>query len=184
MTNPAHIIETALLLLVAYVLGCVIGYGARRVIAANTGTPRQPIAAALAPPPPTPPPRTLTPAAKLARAASADEMPPPAPVPLAKPTVVAPKPAAKPKPKPKPKAADPKPAALAAPRNGNRDDLKQIKGIGPKIEASLNGLGIYHFDQLAAFTKPNVDWVESHLAFKGRIGREQWIEQARALAKA
>lgn len=182
MTNPAHIIETALLLLVAYVLGCVVGYGARRVIAASTGTPRQPITASVAPS--SLPPRSLTPAAKLARAASADEMPAPLPAPAAKPVVAAPKPVAKPKPKPKPKVGDAKPAALAAPRNGNRDDLKQIKGIGPKIEASLNGLGIYHFDQLAGFTKPNVEWVEGHLAFKGRIGREKWIEQAKALARA
>ncbi len=181
MTNPAHIIETALLLLVAYVLGCVIGYGARRFIVANTGRPRQPIATAIAAPvavPPSPaPPRTLTPAAKLARAASADEMPVPTPMPAPVPVKV--KPAAK----PKPKATDPKPKPLSAPRKGAKDDLKQIKGIGPKIEASLNGVGIYHFDQLAAFTKPNVEWVESHLAFKGRIGREKWIEQAKALAK-
>ena len=74
-------------------------------------------------------------------------------------------------------------SALAAPRAGQADNLNQIKGIGPKIEASLNALGIYHFDQIAAWTKANTDWVDGHLAFKGRIRRERWVEQAIELTK-
>lgn len=63
-----------------------------------------------------------------------------------------------------------------------RDDLKKIKGIGPVNEAQLNELGIYTFAQIAAWTPANVDWVEGYLSFPGRIGREDWIGQARALA--
>jgi NADH-quinone oxidoreductase subunit E len=62
------------------------------------------------------------------------------------------------------------------------DDLKQISGIGPGIERTLNGLGIYRFHQIAAFTSDNVVWVDRQIGFRGRIGREKWIEQAKALA--
>jgi len=60
--------------------------------------------------------------------------------------------------------------------------LKKISGIGPKIEGILNGLGVYHFDQIAAWTPENITWVDGHLKFKGRIGRENWLEQAKTLA--
>ena len=72
---------------------------------------------------------------------------------------------------------------LAAPRPGGADNLKQIKGIGPKIEASLHGLGIYHLDQIAGWNKANADWVDAKLTFKGRIRRERWVEQAAELCK-
>jgi len=62
------------------------------------------------------------------------------------------------------------------------DDLKRISGVGPKIEGILNTLGIYRFDQIAAWTRENVDWVDEQLKFKGRIDREGWIEQAAKLA--
>jgi len=74
-----------------------------------------------------------------------------------------------------------RPAALVAPR-GRPDDLKQISGIGPKLEATLNGLGIFHYQQIADFSRANVEWVDEHLSFKGRIDRENWIDQAKALA--
>ncbi|MCT8996825.1 dipeptide ABC transporter ATP-binding protein [Chelativorans intermedius] len=63
------------------------------------------------------------------------------------------------------------------------DDLKQISGIGPKLEAMLNGLGIYTFAQIAAWKKAEREWVDAHLNFKGRIEREGWVRQAKALAK-
>ncbi len=75
-----------------------------------------------------------------------------------------------------------KPAALAAARDGRADDLKKISGVGPKLEKTLNGLGIFHFSQIADFTADNVAWVDRHLRFKGRIARENWIEQAKVLA--
>lgn len=61
------------------------------------------------------------------------------------------------------------------------DNLKLLKGIGPQNEQRLNGLGIYHFRQIAAWTDDEVRWVGSYLAFPGRIEREDWIGQAKAL---
>ncbi|MEM7768447.1 MAG: NADH-quinone oxidoreductase subunit NuoE [Pseudomonadota bacterium] len=62
------------------------------------------------------------------------------------------------------------------------DDLKRIKGVGPKNEDQLNALGIFTFAQIAAWTDANIDWVEGYLSFPGRIGREDWIGQAGLLA--
>lgn len=62
------------------------------------------------------------------------------------------------------------------------DDLKMISGIGAKLEATLNELGIRHFRQIADFTPENVAWINTRLRFKGRIERERWIEQAKQLA--
>lgn len=73
------------------------------------------------------------------------------------------------------------PAPLTQPE-GQPDDLKKINGIGPGIERTLHGLGVYHYRQIAAFTPDNVAWVDRHLRFKGRIAREKWIEQAKTLA--
>lgn len=76
-----------------------------------------------------------------------------------------------------------RPLGLAAPRNGAPDDLKKIKGIGRQNEERLHGLGIWHFDQIAAWTAENVKWIGSYLAFPGRIDRERWIDQASALSR-
>ncbi len=117
------------------------------------------------------------------------------------------KPAAKPKAAPKPKAAaKPKatakskaaakaaapavttgagtrPAALSAARASGADDLKMIKGVGPKLEALLNRLGFYHFDQVASWTADEVAWVDQNLeGFKGRVSRDNWVAQAKTLA--
>ncbi len=75
-----------------------------------------------------------------------------------------------------------RPMGLLAPRGGTADDLKLIKGIGRQNEGRLHGLGIWHFDQIAAWTKENVDWVGAYLAFPGRIEREAWVSQAQELA--
>jgi len=72
------------------------------------------------------------------------------------------------------------PASLDQPV-GEADDLKTIKGIGPKIESTLNNIGIYHFSQIADFSEDNISWINNHLRFSGRIEREEWIEQARKL---
>ena len=64
----------------------------------------------------------------------------------------------------------------------DHDDLKRIKGIGPKNEEQLNELGIYAFAQIASWTDANIDWVEGYLSFGGRIEREDWIVQATTLA--
>lgn len=74
------------------------------------------------------------------------------------------------------------PPVLDAPEGGAADDLKLLKGIGPQNEQKLHALGIFHFRQIAAWTPEEVAWVGSYLAFPGRIEREDWIGQARALA--
>lgn len=76
-----------------------------------------------------------------------------------------------------------KPALLEAPRGGKADDFKRIKGVGAKIEKTLHELGVYHFDQIAAWDEANKAWVDDNLKFRGRIDREGWIEQAKVLAE-
>lgn len=76
-----------------------------------------------------------------------------------------------------------KPATLDAARGGVADDLKQIKGIGPKMEKMCNALGFFHFDQIAAWTPDEEAWVNANLeGFKGRVSRDEWIAQAKLLA--
>ncbi len=75
-----------------------------------------------------------------------------------------------------------RPAALAEARGGKADDLKLIKGIGRQNEGRLHGLGIWHFEQIAAWTPENVEWIGGYLAFPGRIEREDWVGQAKRLA--
>ncbi len=161
--NIAHIIETALIILAAFLIGAIIGYIIRCIFFKPEKTAAAPVAAA-------PKPATTQPVA------------------TAKPTKPAkqtPKPAAKPAPA---KTASPnadedgKPIPLSEPRGGKKDDLKRIKGIGPKIENTLNELGIFHFDQIAGWNGKTVGWVNGFLSFKGRIQREKWISQAKSLA--
>ncbi len=77
-----------------------------------------------------------------------------------------------------------RPAALEGPRDGKSDDLKRIKGIGPKLEQQCNTLGFYHFDQIAAWDSDEVAWVDANLeGFKGRVSRDTWVEQAQLLAE-
>lgn len=82
-----------------------------------------------------------------------------------------------------PVAADGKPETLTAARAGGADDLKQLKGVGPALEKTLNELGFYHFDQVANWREAEIEWVDSRLRFKGRIERDGWVEQAKTLAE-
>jgi NADH-quinone oxidoreductase subunit E len=76
-----------------------------------------------------------------------------------------------------------KPQTLAGPRGGKADDLKWIWGVGPKIEKMLNGMGVWHFDQIAGWDEKNLAWVDENLeGFYGRAGRDDWIGQAKKLA--
>ncbi|WP_423068368.1 hypothetical protein [Devosia sp. CN2-171] len=75
-----------------------------------------------------------------------------------------------------------KPAGLPAPRGGVKDNLTNVIGVLPVIETSLNSIGVYHFDQIGAFSDENVAWLEGHLGIPGRVDREHWREQARELA--
>ncbi|WP_422370324.1 NADH-quinone oxidoreductase subunit E [Hoeflea sp.] len=74
-----------------------------------------------------------------------------------------------------------RPAGIAKP--ANPDDLKMISGVGPKIEGILHSLGIYTFEQVSKWKKAEREWVDGYLKFKGRIDREDWVKQAKALAK-
>jgi NADH-quinone oxidoreductase subunit E len=73
-----------------------------------------------------------------------------------------------------------RPAAIDRPEKP--DDLKLISGVGPKLEQVLNGLGVWTFAQIAGWTPQEIAWVDDYLAFAGRIGRDEWLKQARALA--
>lgn len=63
------------------------------------------------------------------------------------------------------------------------DDLKLISGVGPKLEGVLNELGVYKFEQIAKWKKAEREWVDDYLKFKGRIERDDWVKQAKSLAK-
>ncbi|MCB9993857.1 MAG: 30S ribosomal protein S2 [Hyphomicrobiaceae bacterium] len=74
------------------------------------------------------------------------------------------------------------PVLFTAPE-GPADDLKKISGVGPVLEKKLNGLGITKFSQIAAFTGEDIERVDAVLNFRGRIERDNWLEQASELAK-
>ena len=77
-----------------------------------------------------------------------------------------------------------KPRTMKAPRKAGADDLKLIKGVGPKLEKLLNTLGFYHFDQIAKWSAEELSWVDENLeGFKGRASRDEWVSQADTLAK-
>lgn len=72
-------------------------------------------------------------------------------------------------------------AAPAAP-SGQGDDLSEIKGLGPKLRAQLNAMGITSFAQIAAWDEAEIDRVDAQLGrFQGRIRRDSWVEQAKLL---
>ncbi|MVS97795.1 hypothetical protein [Devosia marina] len=163
-----HIIEVALLVLAAYLGGCLIGYGAHLSVRAYQSRPQlaPAVTASKAKSSPAtrnaPAPTTRSAARRLAGAVEREDTEP----------VQA------------PASSQLRPPDLPAPRDGKADNLQEIKGIGPKTESALNDLGIYHYDQIAAWTAAHIDWLEGRIAVKGRIRREQWVEQAVLLATA
>lgn len=126
------------------------------------------------------------PFAQAARATTPTRTPAPEPAQPKAEARPAPKPAATPKKAeaaPIPRPVPDGPPLLDAPR-GQADDLTEIKGIGKKLAELLNTLGIYHFDQIAKWTKAEMEWIDDKIQFKGRVAREKWVQQAKALAKA
>jgi len=100
-----------------------------------------------------------------------------------KPTATAKKAASAPVAAAKSTEAGKKPRTMKAPRKSGADDLKLIKGVGPKMENLLNKLGFYHFDQIAKWSESEVSWVDQNLeGFKGRVSRDNWVTQATQLA--
>ena len=199
------IIQSLLLIAIAYIFGCILGsllklwFGTAEKTVEVTGARAEstkgldsaplasaaelPLAEAAAPPPPPPPP-------------------PPSPEPaMAIQSAASVKPASKTPARTKSRPAVPaagkaKASRAAKPRAASResekpvpaspakkDDLKQIKGIGRQNEARLNALGVTAFEQIAAWTKRDqAEWGE-RLAFPGRLEREDWVKQAKVLAK-
>nr|MEC9422114.1 polyhydroxyalkanoate depolymerase [Pseudomonadota bacterium] len=114
----------------------------------------------------------------------------PAPAPAAAPAAKA---AAEPVVKAAPAPAKAKPAAkssgnslesiLLTKPDGAADDLKSISGVGPKLESALNEAGIFHFWQIAGLTEEQIEALDTKLDFRGRIARDNWIEQARQLSE-
>ena len=84
-----------------------------------------------------------------------------------------------------PSAEGDAPKLLDSPRDGGPDDLQKINGIGPKIEALCHKMGVYHYDQIAAWTERDLAWVDANLeGFKGRASRDEWINQVKAMGKS
>lgn len=73
---------------------------------------------------------------------------------------------------------------LTEAREGGADDLKKISGVGPKLEGLLHENGVFHFDQIAAWTADEIAYMDDKLSFKGRIERDDWIAQAKEFMKA
>ena len=66
---------------------------------------------------------------------------------------------------------------------GGADDLEQISGIGPMLRQLLNDIGVFYFWQIAEWNPQDVEWVDEKLEhFKGRIDRDDWVDQAQSLA--
>jgi large subunit ribosomal protein L21 len=82
---------------------------------------------------------------------------------------------------PKAEASAPKaaPKAAAAPAGG--DDLTKLSGVGPKLAEKLQGAGVTSFAQIAAWTEDDIAALDEQLSIRGRIEREGWIDQAKAL---
>ncbi|MGC1495151.1 MAG: NADH-quinone oxidoreductase subunit E [Sulfitobacter sp.] len=76
-----------------------------------------------------------------------------------------------------------KPRTMKAPRKSGADDLKLIKGVGPKLESLLHSMGFFHYDQISKWGADEIAWVDQNLeGFKGRVSRDTWVDQARSLA--
>lgn len=161
-------LETALLLFASYILGCCVGCWLKRLLGGETAA--KPEALGVGGSQETP---IMKPNARQTTLGSLES--PDNPMNIAS----------------EPYPVDPlnvadhpgtRPVGLAAPRGGKADDLKRIRGIGKQNEGRLHGLGIWHFDQIGAWTKQEVEWVGTYLAFPGRIEREEWVSQAQLLA--
>jgi len=78
-------------------------------------------------------------------------------------------------------SVDNKPLILSSPRPSGKDKLIKIKGIDSKVEENLNKLGIFHFNQIAAWSNKNCDWIEEFLSLPNCAKKNQWVEQAKIL---
>lgn len=142
---PHYLLELVLWMLLAFFIGCILGYLLRNMIGGTESASREEA-------PPEKAPHTAAPVAPKAAAAvmSAGKME--------------------------------RPKGISKARDGKPDKLQRISGVGPKNEKVLHNLGFFHFDQIAAWTPEEIEWVDDHLKFNGRINREEWTKQCRLLA--
>ena len=190
---PHLTLQLLLLLLLAFLIGCILGCLIRSMAGTGKSTPAKPAAASAAE---TKPVAEKAFQAKQSQATGSESKPEPEPVKKAAPAEkAAPAKIAAPASEPvasKPtmkKVAEPvstgkpsRPKGLPGARGGKADKLQMISGVGPKLEKTLHGLGFFHFDQIAGWGKDQVDWVDEHLRYKGRIERDEWIAQCKLLA--
>ena len=152
---------------IAAAAAAVAAAAASAATLAASRTPAQPASAA---------PAVLPPAPPVSAVKTAAVSPPPAPV------AANPLPPADTSADPASPGWTPRSRPLAGTNVRVRDDLKRIKGIGVVIEKRLEAMGITSYTQIAAWATPEVDQVSNALDFKGRIEREQWVQQARILS--
>jgi len=168
-------LEIGLLAALAYFIGLSIGGGAKGLLTAPAAAPMKPTPVVVRGRP-----RDEEPAPSKSAAPNA---PAPAPQPARSETAPARESTAKASPGKKHFPGHP-PESLAAPRGGSPDDLTRIKGIGPKSVEKLHALGVFHFDQIAAWNIDNARWIGAALSGPGRVERGKWIQQARELVAA
>ncbi len=202
-------VQTVLLLAIAFILGCIVGsllrylFGSAAKEASSHGAATGVGAATASLADTTPSPKAAEQSALTRKTPAVPKPPmPQAPIvpaepvaPASKPVAAKPvlvketKPVEKPKPAPTPSAKarnTDTPAKKAPPTKmpaGKPDNLKLIKGIGPQNESRLNGLGVRQFAQIAGWSKKDQAHYGDVLAFPGRIEREEWVKQAKVLAK-
>ncbi|EFO32229.1 intracellular PHB depolymerase [Roseibium sp. TrichSKD4] len=80
------------------------------------------------------------------------------------------------------KTADPIEKIMLDKPQGAVDDLKAISGVGPKLEKSLNEAGIFHYWQIAGLTDKQIEALDTKLDFRGRMMRDNWLDQAKKLS--
>lgn len=84
---------------------------------------------------------------------------------------------------PTPAARRAKPPVLQAPRHGAPDDFTLIEGVSLLQQTTLYSLGVFHYDQVAAWSDEHVAWIDNYLRLRGRIDDQEWREQAAALSR-
>jgi predicted flap endonuclease-1-like 5' DNA nuclease len=84
---------------------------------------------------------------------------------------------------PAPSTIPRKPPVLTAARNGAPDDFTLIENVSALQQSTLNSIGIFHFDQIAAWAPEHVAWIDRYFRLRGRIVQEEWVEQAIELAR-
>lgn len=189
---PLLIVQLAVLVAIAFVVGCLLGRFARRRSAVVSDHERTIIAAAHA----TLPADAKPEAAKEAEAQAKAEEPRASfqpserqktevkAVPEAEVVGTWPSQAEKPDAKIEPVCDPGRPELLEAARFGKPDDLTVINGIGRAVQGLLNEIGVFHYDQIAGWNEDESRWIERNIGFPRRVEREGWIGQSIMLTDA